>query len=82
MTELKNKNELGFLRIFDKDILLPNKFHECIGCMFSYRPKSNSGRELVSGATFLHIFYIKFSLYNTLSIDQISILDPLYFSRY
>ena len=40
------------------------------------------GLGLVSGAHFQHFFLCIFSIYNTLSIDQVSIANVIYSSRY
>ena len=44
-------------------------------------PKLNSGLKLVSGAHFSHIFPWTFSLYNTLSIDQVTILNHYFLHK-
>ena len=75
---------LDYLRIFDNPlskIFFRKEFLERIGYISSYLPKLNCALELISGESFLHIFFnenfpyiilhqlIKF-LYETFSISQ------------
>ena len=50
--------------------------------LLDYLPKLKRSLEQAFGAHFLHTFSIKISLFDTLSIDQVSLSDILSFSKY
>ena len=64
-----------------RNILFPKEFLECTGYISSYLPKLDSGLKLVSGAHVLHILSMNNSLYDTLSIDQVSISQTFFTSQ-
>lgn len=61
-----------------QNVLFSEEFLGYIGYILGYLPKLNRSLELVSGAEFQQIFLWKVSSYDTLAMDQVSILDLLY----
>ena len=79
----KTKMKLHFSGVFcnpPSEKLVSNRVFERIDFISSYLKKF--GPEKVSGVHFLDIFCVKIFIRNTLSIDQVSKLDLLYFSKY
>ena len=50
--------------------------------VLGYLPKLKRGLGLAFGAHFLHDFTIKYSVFNTLSIDKVSMSKLISFSSY